>query len=51
MGVYGKDGHKWTEHVYKLYPVSVLPLLIRNTTIQISNDYKAITNKQIAQGL
>ncbi|MFK4470258.1 arginine utilization protein RocB [Bacillus sp. RC252] len=51
MGVYGKDGHKWTERVYKPYSFSVLSLLIRNTTIQILNDYKAITNKQIVQGL
>ncbi|EJR47301.1 hypothetical protein IIM_04438 [Bacillus cereus VD107] len=51
MGVYGKDGHKWTERVYKPYSFSVLPVLIRNTTIQILNEYKAITNKQIAQGL
>ena len=49
MGVYGNDGHKWTERVYKPYSFSVLPLLIRNT--KISNDYKAITNKQIVQGL
>ncbi|SCB80655.1 Protein of unknown function [Bacillus mycoides] len=28
-----------------------IPLLIRNTTIQVLDDYKAITNKQIAQGL
>ncbi|WP_391509675.1 hypothetical protein [Bacillus paramycoides] len=51
MGGYGKDGHKWTERVYKPYSFSVLPVLIRNTTIQILNEYKAITNKQIAQGL
>lgn len=51
MGVYGKDGHKWTERVYKPYSFSVLLVLIRNTTIQILNEYKAITNKQIAQGL
>ncbi|WP_374202596.1 hypothetical protein [Bacillus cereus group sp. BfR-BA-01310] len=51
MRVYGKDGHKWTERVYKPYSFSVLPVLIRNTTIQILNEYKAITNKQIAQGL
>ncbi|MGG0763448.1 M20/M25/M40 family metallo-hydrolase [Bacillus paramycoides] len=51
MGGYGKDGHKWTERVYKPYSFSVLPLLIRNTTIQILNDYKDITTKQFVQGL
>ncbi|KIV76301.1 Arginine utilization protein RocB [Bacillus mycoides] len=52
MGVYGENGHKWTERVYKPYSFSVLLLLlIRNTTIQILNDYKTITNRQIAQGL
>ncbi|GLV67501.1 hypothetical protein Bmyc01_61700 [Bacillus mycoides] len=51
MVVYGKDGHKWTERVYKPYSFSILSLLIRNTTIQILNDYKTITNKQIAQNL
>ncbi len=51
MGGYGKDGHKWTEQVYKPYSFCVLLLLIRNTTIQILNDYKDITTKQIIQGL
>ncbi|WP_270181037.1 M20/M25/M40 family metallo-hydrolase [Alkalihalobacillus sp. CinArs1] len=32
MGVYGKDGHKWTERVYKPYSFDVLPTLIRDTT-------------------
>ncbi|MGH0432652.1 hypothetical protein ACQVPL_26175 [Bacillus hominis] len=51
MVVYGKDGHKWTERVYKPYSFSILSLLIRNTTMQILNDYKTITKKQIAQDL
>lgn len=32
MGVYGKDGHKWTERVYKPYSFGVLPKLIQKTT-------------------
>ncbi|GKV57673.1 protein RocB [Sporosarcina sp. NCCP-2222] len=35
MGVYGKDGHKWTERVYKPYSFGVLPMLIRNTTMHM----------------
>ncbi|MBB4823319.1 arginine utilization protein RocB [Sporosarcina luteola] len=35
MGVYGKDGHKWTERVYKPYSFGVLPLLIRKATVQM----------------
>ncbi|WP_203364625.1 M20/M25/M40 family metallo-hydrolase [Bacillus sp. REN10] len=37
MGVYGKDGHKWTERVYKPYSFEVLPKLIRDTTISLLN--------------
>lgn len=32
MGVYGKDGHKWTERVYKPYSFNTLPTLIRDTS-------------------
>lgn len=32
IGVYGKDGHKWTERVFKPYTFSVLPHLIRKIT-------------------
>lgn len=35
MGVYGKDGHKWTERVYKPYSFGVLPKLIQETTLHI----------------
>ncbi|MCG3087980.1 M20/M25/M40 family metallo-hydrolase [Sporosarcina cyprini] len=35
MGVYGKDGHKWTERVYKPYSFGVLPMLIRKTTVHM----------------
>lgn len=35
MGVYGKDGHKWTERVYKPYSFGILPELIRETTIDL----------------
>ncbi|WP_430788983.1 M20/M25/M40 family metallo-hydrolase [Virgibacillus flavescens] len=35
MGVYGKDGHKWTERVYKPYSFEVLPALIRETTVRM----------------
>jgi arginine utilization protein RocB len=37
MGVYGKDGHKWTERVYKPYSFKILPKLIRKTTIELLN--------------
>ncbi|EEL52405.1 M20/M25/M40 family metallo-hydrolase [Bacillus mycoides] len=46
MGVYGKDGHKWTERVYKPYSFHVLPLLIRKATMKILNDYKETANRQ-----
>ncbi|WP_404450972.1 M20/M25/M40 family metallo-hydrolase [Virgibacillus necropolis] len=35
MGVYGKDGHKWTERVYKPYSFEILPRLIRDTTVKM----------------
>lgn len=35
MGVYGKDGHKWTERVYRPYSFQILPALIRDTTIRM----------------
>ncbi len=35
MGVYGKDGHKWTERVYKPYTFHVLPELIRKTALKL----------------
>lgn len=37
MGVYGKDGHKWTERVYKPYSFGVLPHLIRQATSSLLN--------------
>ncbi|KAB7704435.1 M20/M25/M40 family metallo-hydrolase [Bacillus aerolatus] len=37
IGVYGKDGHKWTERVYKPYSFGVLPGLIREVTISLLN--------------
>ncbi|MBM7650419.1 arginine utilization protein RocB [Bacillus ectoiniformans] len=37
MGVFGKDGHKWTERVYKPYSFGVLPGLIREATISLLN--------------
>ncbi|WP_052461680.1 M20/M25/M40 family metallo-hydrolase [Sporosarcina koreensis] len=35
MGVYGKDGHKWTERLYKPYSFGVLPGLIRTATVAL----------------
>ncbi|MED0675307.1 M20/M25/M40 family metallo-hydrolase [Aneurinibacillus thermoaerophilus] len=35
IGVYGKDGHKWTERVYKPYTFGVLPGLIRAVTCRL----------------
>lgn len=35
IGVYGKDGHKWTERVYKPYSFGILPKLIRETTVEL----------------
>ncbi|MCA1056564.1 M20/M25/M40 family metallo-hydrolase [Rossellomorea aquimaris] len=32
IGVYGKDGHQWTERVYKPYTFSVLPVIIQRVT-------------------
>ncbi|MEI4832580.1 M20/M25/M40 family metallo-hydrolase [Bacillus sp. FJAT-53711] len=46
MGVYGKDGHKWTERVYKPYSFHVLPLLIQKTTIQLLKDFKKSSNHE-----
>ncbi|MGF9858561.1 M20/M25/M40 family metallo-hydrolase [Priestia endophytica] len=47
MGVYGKDGHKWTERVYKPYTFGVLPNLIQQTTIHLLKQYQSFstTNK------
>lgn len=39
MGVYGKDGHKWTERVYKPYSFEVLPSLIRDTSVRILKSF------------
>jgi arginine utilization protein RocB len=38
IGVYGKNGHNWTERVYKPYSFGVLPKLIRNVTISLLAD-------------
>lgn len=35
MGVYGKDGHKWTERIYKPYSFGVLPQLIQKATVKL----------------
>ncbi|PPA72454.1 M20/M25/M40 family metallo-hydrolase [Jeotgalibacillus proteolyticus] len=35
IGVYGRDGHKWTERVYKPYTFHVLPGLIRNFALDL----------------
>lgn len=32
IGVYGKDGHKWTERVYKPYSFELVPHMIRTLT-------------------
>ncbi|WP_047475906.1 M20 family metallopeptidase [Bacillus siamensis] len=40
MGVYGKDGHKWTERVYKPYTFHVLPKLIQQTTLHLLHSYR-----------
>lgn len=40
IGVYGKDGHKWTERVYKPYSFHVLPLLIRAVTDKLLADFE-----------
>lgn len=47
MGVYGKDGHKWTERVYKPYSFEVLPALIRDTTVQMLRAFE--NSNQIKQ--
>ncbi|AXH98223.1 M20/M25/M40 family metallo-hydrolase [Sporosarcina sp. PTS2304] len=41
MGVYGKDGHKWTERVYKPYSFGVLPELIRKTTVRMLEEQES----------
>ncbi|MCA1065651.1 M20/M25/M40 family metallo-hydrolase [Rossellomorea sp. AcN35-11] len=40
MGVYGKDGHKWTERVNKEYSFQVLPLFIQHTSILLLEKMK-----------
>lgn len=40
IGVYGKDGHKWTERVYKPYTFHVLPELIQQTTMHLLHSYR-----------
>ncbi|MEC4630572.1 peptidase M20, partial [Bacillus safensis] len=44
IGVYGKDGHKWTERVYKPYSFGVLPKLIQETTVQMLKSKHACSN-------
>jgi arginine utilization protein RocB len=40
IGVYGKDGHKWTERVYKPYTFHLLPELIQQTTLHLLHSYR-----------
>ncbi|WP_456272003.1 M20/M25/M40 family metallo-hydrolase [Bacillus sp. AK031] len=35
IGVYGKDGHQWTERVYKPYTFSTLPKIIQGVTREL----------------
>ncbi|MDG5473360.1 M20/M25/M40 family metallo-hydrolase [Jeotgalibacillus sp. ET6] len=35
IGVYGRDGHKWTERVYKPYTFHVLPSLIKDFALDL----------------
>ncbi|WLR58958.1 M20/M25/M40 family metallo-hydrolase [Guptibacillus hwajinpoensis] len=42
MGVYGKDGHKWTERVYKPYSFDILPALIRDTSQMMLNKFNEL---------
>ncbi|MGM0846297.1 MAG: M20/M25/M40 family metallo-hydrolase [Bacillota bacterium] len=35
IGVYGKDGHQWTERVYKPYTFETLPQIIRGVTKEL----------------
>lgn len=37
IGVYGKDGHQWTERVYKPYTFTVLPEIIQRVTKDLIN--------------
>jgi arginine utilization protein RocB len=37
IGVYGKDGHQWTERVYKPYTFTVLPEIIQRVTKDLLN--------------
>ncbi len=43
MGVFGKDGHKWTERVYKPYSFKTLPLLIQKTTVEVLSGHARYT--------
>lgn len=47
MGVYGKDGHKWTERVYKPYSFNVLPTLIRDTTKMLLDQSNELHGKEL----
>ncbi len=35
IGVYGKDGHQWTERVYKPYSFSTLPSIIQKVALEL----------------
>ncbi|MCY8172934.1 M20/M25/M40 family metallo-hydrolase [Bacillus inaquosorum] len=50
MGVYGKDGHKWTERVYKPYTFHVLPHLIQQTTVHLLQSYRMTITTQELKG-
>ncbi|UOQ92352.1 M20/M25/M40 family metallo-hydrolase [Halobacillus shinanisalinarum] len=49
MGVYGKDGHKWSERVYKPYSFVTLPELIRKTTKRFLNERQNIDSPFISK--
>ncbi|TDL35440.1 M20/M25/M40 family metallo-hydrolase [Jeotgalibacillus sp. S-D1] len=38
IGVYGRDGHKWTERVYKPYTFHVLPGLIKDFALDLTTE-------------
>ncbi|PRR97634.1 peptidase M20 [Bacillus atrophaeus] len=50
MGVYGKNGHKWTERVYKPYTFHVLPALIQQTTVHLLESNQLTTDRKKQNG-
>lgn len=49
MGVYGHDGHKWTERVFKPYSFEILPTLIRETSTMMLDKLNELRTQTVTE--